>query len=97
MGRLTVADILTFVPRSRMESTPEPDMRRQIEDAAQAALDTADRLIALLDQMDGKPDAEDGGDAEPYLGAPEGHASQVTWLRGTTRDLEVDRQPEREL
>jgi hypothetical protein len=84
-----VAEILTFAPRPRPEPAPKPDMRRQIEDAAQAALDTADRLIAILDQMDGNSDDEDGGDAEPSLGAPEGHASQITWLRGTDRDLEA--------
>ena len=84
-----MADILTFAPRVCPEPAPKPDMRRQIEDAAQAALDTADRLIAILDQMDGNSDDEDSGDAEPSLGAPEGHASQVTWLRGTDRDLEA--------
>lgn len=92
-----MADILTFAPRSRTAAplTPSPaDLRTRIEEAAQAALDTADRLIAILDGMDGGPDDEDGGDAEPSLGAPEDHASQITWLRGTTRDLEIDRQPE---
>jgi nucleoside 2-deoxyribosyltransferase len=33
--------------------TPSPaEVRRQIEEAAQAALDTADRLIAILDSME---------------------------------------------
>ena len=54
-----------------------------------ACLDTAERLIGILDRMDGNPDDEDGGDAEPSLGAPEGHDSQVIWLRGTDRDLEA--------
>lgn len=66
------------------------DVRAAIEDAAQAALDTADRLIALLDDMDGDPDREDGGDAEPSLGAPDGHASQIVWLRGSDSDGELD-------
>lgn len=66
------------------------EIRRQIEDAAQAALDTADRLIALLDRIEGDTDREDGGDAEPSLGAPEGHASQVVWLRGPSFDTELD-------
>ncbi|WP_244538717.1 hypothetical protein [Methylobacterium sp. ap11] len=39
--------------------------------------------------MDGDPDAEDGGDDEPSIGAPEGHASQLVWLRGGDRDLET--------
>lgn len=64
-------------------------LRAEIEEAAQAALDQADRLIALLDGLDGNTDDEDGGDAEPSLGAPEGHDSQVVWLRGSDRDLET--------
>lgn len=65
------------------------EVRRQIEDAAQAALDTADRLIALLDRLDGDNDREDGADAEPSLGVSENHhASQVVWLRGTASDCE---------
>ena len=34
---------------------------------------------------------EDGGDAEPSLGAPENHhASQIVWLRGSSSDSEQD-------
>jgi hypothetical protein len=71
---------------------PSPaDVRRQIEEAAQAALDTADRLIALLDSMEVNAEDEDGGDAEPSLGAPENHhASQIVWLRGSSSDREQD-------
>lgn len=92
-----MADILTFAPRPRPSPVPGPtpaDRRAEIEAALEAALTTADHLVAILDQMDGNPDEEDGGDAEPSLGAPEGHISQLPWLRGTTRDLELDRQPE---
>nr|WP_301288988.1 MULTISPECIES: hypothetical protein [Methylorubrum] len=64
-------------------------LRAEIEQAAQAALDQADRLIALLDSLDGNTDDQDGGDAEPSLAAPEGHDSQVVWLRGSDRDLEA--------
>lgn len=90
----------TFRPRPAASvPTPMPpspaETRRAIEEAAQAALDTADRLLAILDRMDGDAEAEDGGDAEPDLGAPEGHDSQVTWLRGTSRDLEFDHHQER--
>ena len=70
-----MADILTFTPRLRPALPPKPtqaDMRAQIEAALEAALTTADHLVAILDQMDGNPDDEDGGDAEPSLGAPEG-------------------------
>ncbi|MEQ4600248.1 MAG: hypothetical protein ABN488_21045 [Methylobacteriaceae bacterium] len=90
-----MADILTFRPRrpapsiARSDVLDGPALRLELEQAAQAALDQADRLIALLDRMDGNIDDEDGGDAEPSLGAPEGHESQVVWLRGTTRDLET--------
>ncbi|MBY0362330.1 MAG: hypothetical protein K2X45_10520 [Phreatobacter sp.] len=68
----------------------EAEFRRQIEEAAQAALDTADRLIALLDRIEGDADREDDGDAEPSLGAPENHASQIVWLRGSSSDTEQD-------
>lgn len=88
-----MADILTFAPRPRPALPPEPtrsDMRAQIEAALEAALTTVDHLVAVLDQMDGNPDEEDGGDAEPSLGAPEGHVAQLPWLRGTTRDLELN-------
>lgn len=90
-----MAEILTFRPRrpapsiARSDVLDGPALRLELEQAAQAALDQADRLIALLDRMDGEPDDEDGGDAEPSLAAPEGHDSQVVWLRGSDRDLEA--------
>jgi hypothetical protein len=87
-----VSDLLTFPVRaSPARATPE--IRTQLELAAQAVLDTADRIIALLDREDGDPDREDGGDAEPSLGAPEGHASQIVWLRGSDADREQDISP----
>ncbi len=61
-------------------------LRAEIEEAAQAALDQADRLIALLDNLDGSTDAE------PSLGAPkghEGHEGQIVWLRGSASDGEI--------
>ena len=86
-----MAEILTFRPRLRPTAPRDAQaaFREQIEVAAQAALDTADKLIAILNEMDGDPDAEDGGGDEPSLGAPEGHASQVVWLRGSDLDLET--------
>jgi hypothetical protein len=68
----------------------DTETRYRIEEAAQSALDTAERLIALLDQLDADPDREDGADAEPSLGAPEHHASQITWLRGSSSDHEQE-------
>jgi hypothetical protein len=63
------------------------------EEAAQIALDTADRIIAVLDSMNGDADQEDGGDAEPSLAAPENATgSQVTWLRGNDQDWEAEAQ-----
>ena len=92
-------NLLTFrrplpAPVTRTDVLAGPALRAEIEAAAQAALDHADALIAILDRMDGEADDEDSADGEPSLGAPEGHASQVVWLRGTGRDLELDRQPE---
>lgn len=84
----------TFPPK-RQPATNPVAVRAAIEDAAQAAFDTADRLIALLDRMDGPADDEDGGDAEPSLGAPESHASQIVWLRGSDTDHELNRQENR--
>lgn len=90
-----MAKILTFRPRKPSASVSSTAvlegsaLRAEIEQAAQAALDQADRLIALLDSLDGNSDDEDGGDAEPSLGAPEGHASQIIWFRGADRDLEA--------
>jgi hypothetical protein len=91
-----MGNVHTFKPRRppapAVLPAPSPaEIRSQIEDAAQAALDTADRLIALLDGMEGDADEEDGGDAEPSLGAPENHhASQIVWLRGSSFDTEQD-------
>jgi hypothetical protein len=92
-----MSNVHTFTPRRPVAALPAPltlssaEVRRQIEEAAQAALDTADRLLAILDRLDGDTDREDGGDAEPSLGAPENHhASQVVWLRGSSSDTEQD-------
>ena len=92
-----MSNVHPFAPRPRSAAAlPAPlvltqaEFQRQIEEAAQAALDTADRLLAILDRLDGDTDREDGGDAKPSLGAPENHASQVVWLRGTASDTEQD-------
>lgn len=73
--------------------TVDPVLRAQIEVAAQAALDTADRLIAILNRWDGDPDLEDGADDEPSLAAPEGDGSQLIWFRGGDADREQDLHP----
>lgn len=56
--------------------------RAEFERLAELALDVVDRIILLLDDADGSPDTEDGGDAELPLGGPEGRASHAGWLCG---------------
>lgn len=92
-----MGDVLTFTPRPKPAAPilPEPlagaALRASLEEAAQVALDAADSIIAVLDRMDEDPDLEDGGDDEPSLAAPENLCgTQVTWLRGTDQDREVD-------
>ena len=91
-----MSNVHTFTPRrscpapSLLPALSHAETRQWIEEAAQSALDTADRLIALLDQLDADPDREDDADAEPSLGAPESHASQIVWLRGSSSDCEQD-------
>ncbi|GJE29552.1 hypothetical protein [Methylobacterium organophilum] len=93
-----MADVIPFTPRRPAPPAPTPlqsrTLRDRIEEAAQSALDTADHLIAILDDMDGEADLEGGGDEEPSLGAPEGCPSQVVYFRGGDRDLEHDTQQE---
>ncbi len=86
-----MSNVLTFQPRPRPTAPRDAQaaFREQIEVAAQATLDTADKLIAILNEMDGDPDLEDGADDEPSLGAPEGHVSQIVWLRGSDTDHEL--------
>ncbi|KQS75475.1 hypothetical protein ASG32_27310 [Methylobacterium sp. Leaf361] len=77
-------------PGHRQLPAAQPIPREEFERLAELALDIVDRIVAILDDGDGDPDREDGGDAEPSLGAPENHhGSQVVWLRGTDRDLEA--------
>ena len=45
--------------------------RALVQLGARPAFDAADRIIAVLDGMDGDADQEDGGDTEPSLAAPE--------------------------
>jgi len=51
-----------------------------------------DRLIVALDDIDGDPDLEPGGDDEPSLGAPVPYAvvSQDAWSQGSGDDREAD-------
>ncbi|MGT2488604.1 hypothetical protein ACU4GA_27185 [Methylobacterium oryzae CBMB20] len=54
-----MGDVLTFTPRPR-RTAPEAlpplagaELRASLEEAAQTALDAADRIIAVLDRLDG--------------------------------------------
>ena len=92
-----MAEILTFRPRPKPAAAastvnlPQASIRAQLEEAAQVALNTADRIIAVLDHLDGDADLEDSGDAEPSLAAPENHTgSQVVWMRGGDQDRETE-------
>ena len=90
-----MGDVLTFTPRPK-PAAPEilaplagAALRASLEEAAQTALDAADRIIAVLDRMDGDTDEEDGADAEPSLAAPENTVgSQVVYMRGGDQDRE---------
>lgn len=92
-----MGDVLTFTLRPKpvaaeaLKPLAGADLRASLEEAAQVALDAADRIIAVLDRMDGDTDLEDGADAEPSLAAPENHTgSQVVWMRGNDADREAD-------
>lgn len=73
-----MGDVLTFTPRPKpvapavLEPLSGAALRTSLEEAAQTALDAADRIIAVLDRLDGGTDHDDGGDAELSLAAPEG-------------------------
>lgn len=74
-------------PAAATATSPAQPFRTRIEEAVE-------RLLVILDRLDGDPDLEDGADVEPSLGAPEGHISQLVWLRGTDSDREIeDRAP----
>ncbi|MGU3537737.1 hypothetical protein [Methylobacterium sp. A54F] len=82
-----MTNVIRFPAGGRVPAATTP--REEFERLAELALDVVDRIVALLDQADGDPDAEDGGEAEPSLAAPEGHDSQIVWLRGSDRDDEM--------
>jgi hypothetical protein len=87
-----MSKIVPFPSHAKLAAA-RPIPREEFERLAELALDIVDRIVAILDEGDGDSDREDGGDAEPSLGAPENHHdSQVVWLRGSDRDLELDRQ-----
>ena len=91
-----MSDVLTFTPRPKSVAPAiptqltGPTLRVSLEEAAQTALDAGDRLIAVLDSLDGNAD-HDGGDAEPSLAAPENtEGSQVVYMRGGDQNCEQE-------
>jgi hypothetical protein len=67
------------------------NIRASLEEAAQTALNAADRIIAVLDRLECDADHEDGGNAEPSMAAPESHEdSQVVYMRGRDQDGEAE-------
>ncbi|CAA2138750.1 hypothetical protein [Methylobacterium bullatum] len=82
-----MTNVVRFPASRRIQATTIP--REEFERLAELALDIVDRIVALLDEADGDPDSEPDVDLEPSLGAPEGHQSQVAWLRGGSRDGET--------
>lgn len=92
-----MGDVLTFTPRPKpvapeaLEPIAGAALRASLEEAAQTALDAADRIIAVLDRLDGDADHEDSGDDEPSLAAPENpEGSQVVYMRGGDQDCEAE-------
>ena len=61
-----MGDVLTFTRRPKpvapaiLLPLAGPDLRASLEEAAQIALDAADRIIAVPDNLDGDADHEDG-------------------------------------
>jgi len=92
-----MGDVLTFTPRPKpaapeaLEPLAGTPLRASLEEAAPTALDAADRIIAVLDRLDGDADYEETGDAEPSLAAPENTTgSQVVYMRGSDQDREAE-------
>lgn len=82
-----MSKILRFPASRRIQATTIP--REKFERLAELALNVVDRIVAILNEADGDADFEPDTDEEPCLGAPEGHESQIVWLRGGDRDLEA--------
>ncbi|KAA0122831.1 hypothetical protein CIW48_15420 [Methylobacterium sp. P1-11] len=92
-----MGDVLQFTPRPK-RTAPEAlpplagaELRASLEEAAQTALDAADRIIAVLDRMDGGVDHDETGGSKPSLASPENVTySQVVYMRGGDQDREAE-------
>ncbi len=47
-----------------------------------------EQAISILDEIDGGPDLEAGGDGEPSLASPAGGENQLSWCAGSDDDRE---------
>ena len=63
---------------------------KQLRDLRNGTEAEVDRLIALLDQFDGDPDAEPQGDEEPSINANETHGRGWSWPSFAADDAEDD-------
>ena len=81
-----MSNVFPFPTSRRVQATAIP--REEFKRLADLTLDVVDRIVAILDALDGDADLEPDADTEPFLGAPEGHESQMIWLRGGDRNLE---------
>lgn len=84
-----MSNVITFTPRPRPSEPEAPllaslDLRAHLEEAAQTALDAAERIIAALDLME---------DADPALMAMAAHAGQVVRLREPVAPVEIEPVP----
>lgn len=74
-----------FLPQQDFTRIVElsPDLRKRIQAVVEG-------LIAILDEYDGEPDVEDGGDDEPSLGWSETSPGAVFADCGDEREIDAD-------
>ena len=70
-------------PGHRKLPAASPIPREEFERLAELALDIVDCIVAILDEGDGDPDREDGGDAEPRRSRGAGLAGNLVQRRGS--------------
>ncbi|MCJ2047980.1 hypothetical protein MKK58_26080 [Methylobacterium sp. J-078] len=82
-----MTNVIRFPASGRLQATTIT--REEFERLADLALDVVDRIVAILDEIDGDSDLEPDADAEPSLAAPIGGPSQRLWVSGGDHDLEM--------
>ena len=86
-----MSNVIAFTPRARASLPPVLPplaglaLRAHLEEAAQTALDAADKIIAALDRIESEGDAG--------LTAMAAHAEQVAHLRKTLAPVEAEPSP----